>query len=324
MAELNKFSNETDYKADEKFNRLFLLFHTGTKVKRKLLDWHLSEKKLNLLDWLTSLSKQFLQFVDVKRALRKSDTIQSTDLVLNTIDIVLKNNCFDMFWDCCLLNTSFENIISSHKELLYSRYDNLDKQHESRILTKDQLDTLFKCVENSVTDEVGNEQCTYPSKRIIASLDSELNFFILSVICPLFISVNAVSECQSQISKIAVLKNEVDDDKFTALWNKMEENIDYISSYCKASEYFKRKFTKIKKAKCNRTLAQQNRKDILEEAFNNPDFVSVSIFTSNIRIGFCSYICISMLPPPFNPIRMNHCVPLNVGSPIRTLNQSKR
>lgn len=311
MTEPNKFRNETNYKEDEKFNRLLSLFHTGTEVKRELLDCYLSEKELDLLDWLTSLSKTFLQFEDVKRALRKSETIKLTDLVLNTIDIVLKYNCFDMFWDCCLLNASFEDIISSHKDMLYSRYEHLD-QHDNQNLTKDQLDTLFKCVKNSVTDEVGNEQCTYPSKRIIASLDSELNFFILSVICPLFISVKAVSECQSQISKIAVLKNEVEDDKYTNLWNEMEENIDNISSYCKDSEYFKRQFTKIKKAKCNRTLAQQNRKDILEEAFNNPDFVSVSIFTSNIRIGFCSYICLSMLSP-FNPIRLNQCVPLNVG-----------
>lgn len=277
MTEPNKFRNETNYKEDEKFNRLLSLFHTGTKVKRELLDCYLSEKELDLLDWLTSLSKTFLQFEDVKRALRKSETIKLTDLVLNTIDIVLKYNCFDMFWDCCLLNASFEDILRSHKDMLFSRYEHLD-QHDNQNLTKDKLDTLFKSLENSVTDEIGKEQCTSNSKRIIAGIDSKLNFFILSLICPLFISVNAVSECQSQISEIAVLKSEVVDSRFTYLWDKMEKHIDTISSYCNLSEYFKRQCTKIKKAKCNRTLAQQNRKDILEEAFNNPDFVVVSIF----------------------------------------------
>ncbi|CAG2202969.1 unnamed protein product [Mytilus edulis] len=55
-------------------------------------------KHLDLLDWLSDLNQSFLKFDDIKRAIKRSSTIDLKDLDASTIDILLKFNCFDLFW----------------------------------------------------------------------------------------------------------------------------------------------------------------------------------------------------------------------------------
>ncbi|CAG2234365.1 unnamed protein product [Mytilus edulis] len=200
----------------ENFDRLMSLFRTGTEIKQRLLEYYISRKELNLIDWLSVLSNNFLQFEDVKRAHRRSSTVQSTDLGDNTINTVLMCYCFEMFWDCCLLDTCLESFLNIHKDELYRSYVNSQKQSElpslssephstsglensTPIITKDQWEFLFKNGEN--------EKCILASNGITVScLDSYQNIFILSIVCSLFKAVKAVSECQIQISKIAALQ----------------------------------------------------------------------------------------------------------------------
>lgn len=274
----------------ENFDRLMSLFRTGTEIKQRLLEYYISRKELNLIDWLSVLSNNFLQFEDVKLAHRRSSTVQSTDLGDNTINTVFMCYCYEMFWDCCLLDTCLERFLNIHKDELYRSYVNSQKQTELPsvssapkststpennipIITKDQWEFLFK------NDE--NEKGLVASNGITVScLDSYQNIFILSIVCSLFKAVKAVSECQIQISKIAALQRYFSGNEFLEIWTKMEEHIVTIGKNCANSGIFKSKCALIRKTTYNRSLVQKNRKYILQEALNNPSFIRVSFSLS--------------------------------------------
>lgn len=275
----------------ENYDRLLAVFHIGTDVKRYLLEYYLRQNNLDLLDWLTNISKNFLQFEDIKRARKRSSKIQTSDLGDNTVDTVLKHNCFDLFWDCCLLNTSLEDILNNHKDELYRIYRNSNRnyagpsmstQYSSQYLTKNQWEVLFTTEEHMVIDTEGGENnisaCT---GLTVSCLDSNLNVFILNIVCPLYKSVNAVSECQIRISRTAVLEYKIQTPVFEDIWDKIETHILSIGTHCKFSDHFCRKCTAVKRTTFNRTLAHENRKGILEEGFNNPDLVDVSFIYNN-------------------------------------------
>lgn len=276
----------------ENYDRLLAVFHIGTDVKRYLLEYYLTQNHLNLLDWLTNISKNFLQFEDIKRARKRSSKIKPADLGVNTIDTVLKYNCFDLFWDCCLLHTSLEDILNNHKDELYRIFRNSNRnyagpsmstQNSSQCLTKDQWNVLFKTEEHMVTDPEGGENNISASPGLtVSSLDSNLKKIILNIVCPLYKSVNAVSECQIRISRTAVLKYEIETPVFEDIWNKIETHILFIGIHCQFSDHFRRKCTAVKQTTFNRSLAQENRKIILEEGFNNPDLVNVSLIIKQL------------------------------------------
>ncbi|VDI15219.1 Hypothetical predicted protein [Mytilus galloprovincialis] len=270
----------------ENFDRLMSLFRTGTEIKQRLLEYYISKKKLNLIDWLSILSNNFLQFEDVKRAHRRSSTVQSTDLGDNTINTVLMCYSFEMFWDCCLLDTCLESVLNIHKDELYRSYLYSQKQTElhsvssapystsspensTPIITKDQWEFLFKNGEK--------EKCILASKGITVScLDSYQNIFILSIVCSLFKAVKAVSECQILISKIAALQCYLTSNQFVEIWTKMEAHIVTIGKNCANSDIFQGKCARLRETTYNRSLVQENRKYILQEALNNPSFIRVS------------------------------------------------
>ncbi|CAC5369364.1 unnamed protein product [Mytilus coruscus] len=297
MAESNnvdlKFRTEHDNSGKENYDRLLSVFHTGTDVKRSLLEQYLREKHLNLLDWLTDVNQTFLKFDDVKRAIKRSSTIQLTDLELSTIDILLKFHCFDMFWELCLLNTRLEEILNSHKEELLRIHHNSIRQHGlpsfsteqyTPNLTKNQWDILFKSGESSEIKGEGNVADISATKDItLSSLDKPLNILLLYTVCPLFQSVITVSNCQIQISKIAVLNSECKCFMFEKLWNIIESHIISIAAHCKLSDYYKGKCETTKQTFFNKTLSQENRKCILEDAFNNPDFIRNKQFCNRVR-----------------------------------------
>lgn len=268
------------------YDRLVSVFHTGTHVKRCLLEYYLSRNDLDLLDWLTNLSQNFLQFEDVKNALKRSNKIQLTDLELNTIDILLKNNCYAMYWDCCLLNTKLEDILNRYKEVFYKIYQNSNGNHDASSistlhykphLTQNQWELLFKTGDNWGIMEDGYDHYISADKGItVSSLDNNLHFVLLYIVCPLFKSVNAVSECQIQISEIAVLDRDLKQSVFEPIWNKMEEHIVKIGEHCELSRVFQRKCATLKETVFNRTLVQENRKGIIDAAFNNAVFIKVS------------------------------------------------
>lgn len=267
------------------FDRLMSLFRTGTEIKQRLLEYYISKKELNLIDWLSVLSNNFLQFEDVKRAHRRSSTVQSIDLGDNTINTVFMCYCFDIFWDCCLFDTCLEGFLNIHKDELYRSYVNSQKQTELPsvssapystcstensipIITKDQWEFLYK------NDE--NEKCLLASKGITVScLDSYQNIFILSIVCSLFKALKAVSECQIEISKIAALQCFLTSNKFEEIWTKMKKHVVTIGENCANSDIFQGKCERIRETTYNRSLVQENRKYILQEALNNPHFIRV-------------------------------------------------
>lgn len=274
---------ETRSSGRENYDRLLSVFHTGSKAKLCLLETFFLAKDSNLLDWLSHLGQHFLQSADVQRALRKSSIIQVTDLEPGTVNTILQNTCFDMFWDVCLKDTTLEDTLNSYKDMLYQLYQRTIKQHTSLStehytpsLTKTQWEFLFK------TDDLGqiNEGENYHANKdvTIYRLDNSLNFLLLYITCPLFKSVNAVSECQSQITKIAILQSELETPVFDDVWVKIETHIATIGRHCNLSEYFKFQCASIQQSKFNRELTRENRKCILEEAFKNPSFIMVCIF----------------------------------------------
>ncbi|CAG2233585.1 unnamed protein product [Mytilus edulis] len=227
----------------ENYDRLLSVFHTGTDVKRSLLEQYLREKHLNLLDWLTDLNQTFLKFDDVKRAIKRSSTIDFKDLELSTIDIFLKFNCFDLFWDVCLLNTRLEEILNDHKDELLGIYQTSMTQYDipssstkqyTPSLTKTQWEILFKSGKCSGIRKGGNVADISATKDItLSSLDETLNVLLLHTVCPLYKSVNIVSECQIQILKMAVINSECERFTFENLWNRIESHIISIASHCK-------------------------------------------------------------------------------------------
>lgn len=287
----------------ENYDKLVSLFRTGTEVKQWLLDFYLSGRQLRLLDWLITLNNNFLQFEDVKRALRQSSTVNSKDLSVNTINTILSRYCFDMFWDCCLKETNLEDLLNTHKDELYRNYvdiltskgKNIQpflppeqhiiilSEHITPVISKDQWDVLFK--QDDIPEE-GRELDISASRGItVSSLDNNQHMFILSTVCPLFKSCTAVSEGQIQISIIAALDCEVNDIEFVNIWNNMELHIVTIGSHCKLSDYFKRECKSINQTIFNRTLVQDNRKCILQDAFNSPCFIMVSMILTLLLSG---------------------------------------
>lgn len=287
-------------KGKENYDKLLAVFHIGTDVKRSLLQFYLHDKKLYLLEFLTKISKTFLQFEDVKLARKRSSFIQPADLGLNTVDTVLKYNCFDIFWDCCLLNTSLEDILNHHKKELYRIYLHPNQQHDlpnmsteysSSYISKDHWEFLFKTGECRNMIEDDNVENIFASKEITVSrLDSTLNFVILKTVCPLFKSLLALSECQIGISKTAVYESEIQTSAFHKTWNQIEMHILHIGEHCQPKDYFRDKCIAVKGARFNKTLAQENRKCILDEAFSNPEFIDVGIVYLFIRFLCC--VCI--------------------------------
>lgn len=269
----------------DNYDRLLSIFHTGTHVKRCLLEHFLRGKKLNLFDWLDNMDQNFLQFEDVQRAVRRSAVIQVTDLESSTINTLLKNNCFLMFWDICLQNNKLEDILNSHKEDLSSIYENaasnqtfssLSTEYYKPRLTTTQWKLLFKTEDQSEINRDKYCHSISPSKDItVSSLDNELNFVLLYTICPLFKSVDVVSECQIQITKIAVSKSELQKAAFDEIWDSIKAHIQIIGSQCNRSEYFKDNCEQIQQTIFNKTVSQENRKRILEDAFKIPDFIKV-------------------------------------------------
>lgn len=109
------------------------------------------------------------------------------------------------------------------------------------------MELLFKTGDLWGINEEGYDHNMSSSKNItLSSLDVNLRYSILYMICPLFKSVNAISECQIQISNIAVLQDELEDTQFE-IWDTMEAHIVIIVRHCKLLDIFQRKCTTIKK-----------------------------------------------------------------------------
>lgn len=270
----------------DNYDRLMSVFHIGTYAKRCLLELFIKSNKLDLLDWLTNIGKHFIQFEDVKKALKRSSIVTPADLGLNTIDIILKYNCFDMFWNCCLLNTNLEDILNKHKKELNSIYQNSTKQTEfssssvNLTCTKLQWELLFEskqCVENRQEENV---DVISASKGItVSNLDTNLSFLILYIVCPVFKAVYTISEFQIRISKIAARENDmhIRNRDFDDIWNNMEINILVLGKQCQMEEQFRNCCATTKCKRVNQILAQGYRKCVLKDPLDNHDIILVSI-----------------------------------------------
>lgn len=113
---------------------------------------------------------------------------------------------------------------------------------------------LFKTGDLWGINEEGYDHYMSASKDIILfSYDINLRYSILYISCPLFKSVNAFSECQIQISKIAVLQTELEDPQFD-IWDTIEAQIEIVTRHCKFYYYLQRKCTTIKNNKFNKFI----------------------------------------------------------------------
>lgn len=294
MTILNIKSKKSSRK--DNFDRLLVVFHTGTDVKRCLLEFFLRGKKTNLINWLNDKSNEIPQFEDVKRARRIQPAMQPMNLSLNTVGTILKYNCFDMYWNICLLNTCLEDILNKHKEELLRIYINSNRmiglsscqtESISQVITKEQWEILFKSKDSMFVFEEENTTNISATKDIkVSCLNNHLNCLLLSIVSPLYQSVIAVSECQVQISKIALERCEIEQPEFYEIWNNMETNISEISIHCDLFEQFSQQCETAKCTAFIRTLSQENRIYVLAEIFNNPICRIVSITIKKISYIF--------------------------------------
>lgn len=271
-------SSSSEYQCTEKENhfRLMALYQTGTDVKRSLLQYYFSQKNLNLDSFLNE-RYQFLPIDDVKYAL-KTKNLQLTDLGIYAIDILLTDHCFELYWDCCIDKASLESILNSNKEDLYRLYQNSrhsdNKSHRNstkrEYLSTDQWELLYNGgIDSQLSTQVPNEGLT------VQSFDKNLNFVVLSTVCPLYKSIQVVTTNQMKISQIAV-EHEINNEIFNEIWEQMDTNLKPISRRCVCSNYYDQKLDSIKKTTFKRAQTRENRKDILESTFNNPIFLTVS------------------------------------------------
>ncbi|XP_052085095.1 uncharacterized protein LOC127722238 [Mytilus californianus] len=271
-------------------DRLMALYHTGTDVKRHLLQYHLSQKNLDLADYLYG-RYQFLQPDDIKRALRTKN-IQLSDLGIYSIDTLLSDQCFDLFWDSCLDKdkTSLENILNRYKEHLYSLYKTSGSDHNGsarnarkrEYLSKKQWECLYKGPEDITENDV-QLSLTFPNKGlIIQSFDDDMNFVLLSNVCPLYQSLQLVTTNQIKLSRIAV-EHETNNETFDEIWKLMATHLKPISSYCNCDTHFDHKLDWIKKGTFKCIQVQENRKLILESTFDNKTFSEDAEFMTRVQ-----------------------------------------
>lgn len=270
----------------ENHDRLMALYNTGTDVKRYLLQHYLSNKNLSLAGYLFG-KLECLQSDDVKRVTRKQN-MQLSDLGVYSIDILLTNHCYDLFWECCLVNTSLEIILDTYKKDLYSLYkqnsQDGNKPHRSfekhTYLSKHQWEILYQdttCQNKTKIQEIGSHLAMqFPNIRLtVESFDNEMNFVLLSTVCPLYKSVQVVTDNQMKISRIAV-GHEINNEDFDKIWNLMATNLKLISKHSGCAGFLMLEMEKIKESTLDREKTQQTRKYILESTFYNTEFLKVS------------------------------------------------
>lgn len=271
---------------NENHDQLMALYHTGTDVKRYLLQHYLSKTNQNITGYLSG-KLEYLQPDDIKRVTRKQN-MQLSDLGVCSIDTLLTNHCYDLFWDCCLDKTSLENILDTHKKDLYSCYvessqdDNkfFKSFRNQKYLSKRQWKFLYHdstCPNWTEIDEISSDlSIQFPNKSLTKdSFDNELSSIVLSTICPLYKSVQAVTENQMTFSRIAV-GHEISNADFDKIWNLMEANLKPMSNHCGCAGYLMLEMEKIKESIFDREKTQETRKHILESTFYNTELLKVS------------------------------------------------
>lgn len=287
MAALNycgiKSDSEEKNKERENHDRLMALYFTATDVRRSLLNHYLTEKKIDIAGFLSE-RYDCLSTEDVRLASRTKN-IQLSDLGICAIDTLLTNHCYALFWDCCLIKQSIDNILHTHKKDFYSIYQNSSKHNSATrrsfgneiFLSKKQWEYLYKGPEEKVIEEIGFQlSMQIPNKDLAPnSFDDDMNFVILSTVCPLYKSVAMVTEMQMMISRIAV-EHGINKEVFDEIFEVLGRNLINISRHSICEGYYKQKLDTIKKSTFNRQLTQENRKYILESSFANPKFLKVS------------------------------------------------
>lgn len=267
-------------------DRLMALYHTGTDVKRHLLQYYLSQNKLDLAGFLYG-KYQLLPPDYLKRAL-PTKNFQLLDLGIYTIDALLSDQCFDLFWDSCLdkVETSLENILNRYKEILYRLYktsgrDNQSARNERKwdFLSKKQWEYLYNSPELQEMQENDFDlSLTFPNEGITTqSFDNDMNFVLLSNLCPLYQSLQVVTTNQMKLSMIAV-EHEINNEAFDEIWKLMATHLKQISSYCIGEAWYDHNLNWIKEGSFKGVKAQESRKCILESTFDNKTFLEVSFF----------------------------------------------
>lgn len=262
-------------------DRLMALYHVGTDVKRYLLQHYLSENNLKLANYL---SKRYdcIPSDDVKRVTRTKN-IQLSDLGVHAIDTLLRKHCYDMFWDCCLHKSSLDHILYTNRTELYKLYQSdIQQDHESpyglqtlKHLSSTQWSFIIRkidCQTSSIIPKKGLEVTTF---------DDDMHFVLLSTVCPLYKSVQVVTENQMKISRIAV-EHGINNDDFEIIWELMEKKLNTMSSHCNCAGYFKPKLDTVKKSTFNQEQTRDNRKYILNSTFDNPTLLKVSFAIKKI------------------------------------------
>ncbi|CAG2250681.1 unnamed protein product [Mytilus edulis] len=278
---------------NENHDQLMALYHTGTDVKRYLLQHYLSKTNQNITGYLSG-KLECLQPDDIKRVTRtKNATLRSRCF---SIDKLLTNHCYDLFWDCCLDKTSLENILDTHKKDLYSCYvkssqdDNKSFKsfRNQKYLSKCQWKFLYHdstCPNWTEIDEISSDLSTqFNSKSLTKdSFDNELSSIILSTICPLYKSVQAVTENQMTFSRIAV-GHEINNADFDKIWNLMEANLKPMSNHCGCAGYLMLEMEKIKESTFDREKTQETRKTFWSQRSTTQNFLKKDKYVFRIQM----------------------------------------
>lgn len=264
------------------------------------------KKNLDLSDYLYG-KYHCIPPDDVQRIIRTKH-FQLSRLRVVTIDTLLSDHCYDLFWDSCLEKTGLESILETYKRDLYTLYiksnrernESSEKERKMGQLTKLQWELLYKgqMIDTSkVNDQLSTQ---FPTKGLtVTSFDNDMNFVLLSNVCPLYKSLQIVTSNQLKISRI-VVDHTVNIETFNEIWELMSTNLKPISRHCLCEGYYHQKLNSIMRSSFDRLQSRENRKSILESTFENIIFSKVSLFF----IFFYKVNFYIMLEPVFTYVLM--------------------
>ncbi|CAG2236838.1 unnamed protein product [Mytilus edulis] len=193
-------------------------------------------------------------------------------------------HCYDMFWDCCLHKSSLDHLLYTNKTELYKLYQNdIHQDHDSpyglrtlKHLSISQWSFIIRKTDYQTSSII-------PKKGLeVTAFDDDMHFVLLSTVCPLYKSVQVVTENQMKISRIAV-EHGINNDDYEKIWELMEKKLNTMSSHCNCAGYFKPKLDTMKKSTFNREQTRDNRKYILDSTFDNQTLLKDSEFVDRVQ-----------------------------------------
>lgn len=174
--------------------------------------------------------------------------IKPEDLDITLLNLLMTNVSIDLFWESCLNGKTLEQYLNDNIHRIF----HLWKPHAAACcvggcsavngitipcLKKLQWLALFQKNQQSLCKN--DDCCSYSSlgNLSVMTIDKSLSYKILRYVCPLLISVNAISEIRNEIAHNQ--SGELSDMDLQTIWEKCKENILIIANNTDSVREFK-------------------------------------------------------------------------------------